>query len=335
MTTTPLALVGGYTTRGAPGLQSVRVHPSGRLEPLSVLEIESPSCVAWHPTLPVAYATNESAAGGVTAVAIDDAGHMRALGSAPTGGHPCHAAITRDERWLLTADYTGGTVSLIKLAPDGRPVATVGTTTIVGSGPDPERQQHAHPHMIATDVLGHSLICVDLGADTLTSLAITPDGALRQERTWHLPPGTGPRQIVALPDADSALVVGELSATLLRVRLGAADEAEVLAEVPTTTHPERSWPAQLTTYGDSVLVSNRGPDTIAVFTVGTSELDLVSEHPTAGRWPRHFALTEGLLLASNENSSTIEAFELGAGETIGRRVSSFATSTPTWVALRP
>ncbi|MGH1562171.1 lactonase family protein [Mumia sp. DW29H23] len=330
-----LALVGCYTTQGAPGLQSVRVRPGGDLEPLDVLAMESPSCVVWHPSLPVAYATNETAEGGITAVVVDDAGGLRPLGTAPTGGSPCHAAVTADGRWLLTADYTGGSVSLVELGPDGTPHARVDTLAMVGSGPVADRQEQAHPHMIATDVLGGLLICVDLGSDRLTSLAISDRGELRTEHTWRLPPGTGPRQIVTHPDGATALVLGELSATLLQVGLGDADEAVVLAEVPSTTRAERALPAQLTVHDDLVLVSNRGPDTVAVFDPGTPALAQVAEVPTGGRWPRHFAVADGLLLVSDEDSSTIETLELGADYELGRRLSRFATSAPTWVALQP
>ncbi|WP_370618440.1 lactonase family protein [Mumia sp. Pv 4-285] len=329
-----LALVGCYTSDGAPGLQSVRVHRHGDVEPLSALEMESPSCVVWHPTLPVAYATNETAAGGVTAVAVDGAGGMRVLGTASTGGSPCHATVTADGRWLLTADYTGSTVTLVELDPDGRPRATVDSAHLVGSGPDAERQEQSHPHMVATDVVGEMLVCVDLGTDLLTSLAISDRGQLTQERTWRLPPGTGPRQIVTHPDGGTALVVGELSGTLLHVRLGDSDDAEVLAEAPTTSGDERSLPAQLTAYGDHVLVSNRGPDTVAVLDVRSSSLAHVAELPTGGRWPRHFAVVDGLLLVANEDSSTIETLELDAGGSGGRLTSSFTTAKPTWVAVR-
>ncbi|MFD1826133.1 lactonase family protein [Mumia zhuanghuii] len=335
--TTTQALLGCYTTDGAPGLRAVRVHATGVIEPLGALAMESPSCVVWHPTLPIAYATNETLSGGVTAVAVDVTGEMTVVGAASTGAAPCHAAVTRDGQWLLTADYLGATVTLVALGPEGRPSATVDTLTLHGTGPHPARQDAPHPHMIAADVAGEALVCVDLGTDRLTSLTISGDGRLQEKGSWRLPPGTGPRQVVTAPDGETALVVGELSATLLHVRLGASGDAVVLAEVPTTASSETTWPAQIaiTADGGHALVSNRGPDTLAFFDLRSGTLDRVAEVPAGVRWPRHFTLAGAHLLVAGEQSDTIVSYELGGADLIGGFTSRFSTPAPTWVALGP
>ncbi|WP_194846485.1 lactonase family protein [Mumia zhuanghuii] len=336
--TSPLALLGCYTTDRAPGLRSARLRVDGALEPLDALETESPSCVVWHPTLPIAYATNETLAGGVTAVAVDGDGKMRELGAATTGAAPCHAAVTADARWLLTADYVGGTVTLVALGPDGCPTATADALQLQGTGPHRERQDAAHPHMVAKDVAGEALLCVDLGTDRLTSLTISAAGRLQEGRAWQLPAGTGPRQVVAHPlgGTTSALVVGELSATLLHVRLGASGEAEVVAEVPTSASREATFPAQLTSTADGAyaIVSNRGPDTLSVFDLGTPSLDRVAEVAAGARWPRHFALTGDHLLVAGERSGTVASYGFGGSAVIGPSASTFSTPSPTWIAVR-
>ncbi|WP_262852310.1 lactonase family protein [Mumia quercus] len=341
--TTQLALLGCYTTDGVPGLQSVRLASDGVVEPLHSLAMESPSCVVWHPTLPVAYATNETLAGGVTAVAVAESGEMRVLGTATTGAAPCHAAVTPDGRWLLTADYVGGTVTLVALASDGRPRATADSLPMQGSGPDADRQDAPHPHMIAApDASREALMCVDLGTDRITTLTVTGDGRLEAGEAWTLPPGTGPRQALAHPGGDGMLVAGELSATLLHVRLpaggGDAAPAEVVTEVATTAGHEPTFPAQLvnTPDGSHVLVSNRGPDTLAVFDARTPALDRVAEVPAGAGWPRHFACVDDLdlLLVAGERSGTIASYALGAAGPTGTPTTRMATPAPTWIAVR-
>lgn len=326
-----LALIGCYTTDGEPGLRSVRLHPDGTFEPLQALPMESPSCLVWHPTLPVVYATNENLDGGVTAVAVEDDGGLSVLGTASTSSGPCHAAVVADGRWLLTANYLGSTVTAVALAPDGRPTGQTDTLTLTGSGPHP-RQDRPHPHMIA--VVDDRLLCVDLGADTLVALTLSADGRLAVDRAWQLPSGTGPRQVVAHPDGDGALVVGELSATLLHVVLGDGDVAEVVAEVPVTGESETSFPAQLTVDGDQALVSNRGPDTLTVFATSPA-LVRVGEVSTEARWPRHFALVGDLVVVAGEQSSTVDVHRRDGAGAPGERVDRLATATPTWVAPRP
>lgn len=338
--TTRLALLGCYTTDGEPGVRSVRLASDRAVEPLHSLAMESPSCVVWHPTLPVAYATNETLAGGITAVAVAESGEMRVLGTAATGAAPCHAAVTQDGRWLLTADYVGGTVTLVALAPDGRPRGRVDSLRMQGSGPHADRQDAPHPHMIASpDTASDALLCVDLGTDRITTLTVTDGGRLEAGDAWVVPPGTGPRQAVAHPGGDGVLVVGELSATLLHVRLpagGDATPAEVVVEVATTADDEPAFPAQLLTTEDGhVLVSNRGPDTLAVFDARTPSLDRVAEVPAGAGWPRHFALVDGLVLVAGERSDTIASYTLGAAGPTGRPTTRLATPAPTWIAVQP
>lgn len=334
-----LALLGCYTTDGEPGVRSVRLTSDGAIEPLHSLAMESPSCVVWHPSLPVAYATNETLAGGITALAVAESGEMRVLGTAATGAAPCHAAVTRDGRWLLTADYVGGTVTLVALAPDGRPRGQADFARMQGSGPHADRQDAPHPHMIASpDASGDALLCVDLGTDRITTLRISDDGRLEAGDAWMLPPGTGPRQLVAHPSGDGVLVAGELSATVLHVRLpagGDAAPAEVVAEVA-TSGDEPTFPAQLlTTDGSHVLVSNRGPDTLAVFDARTPSLERVVEVPAGAGWPRHFALVDGRVLVAGERSGTIASYALGAAGPTGQPTTRLATPAPTWIAVRP
>ncbi|MBW9214700.1 lactonase family protein [Mumia sp. zg.B53] len=344
--TTMLALIGCSTTDGEPGIRSARVHADGAIEPCGALAMESPSCVVWHPRLPVAYATNETLAGGITAVTVAESGAMEVIGTAPTGATPCHAAVTRDGRWLLTADYLGGTVSLVALAPDGRPQATVDRVQMTGSGPHPERQDAPHPHMVAVDVAGENVLCVDLGTDRLTSLAITRDGRLERRHAWVLPPGTGPRQVVSHPGRAGVLVIGELSATLLHLNLekrgdsdGVADEtvAEVISEVRTTASHETTYPAQIATTGEGahVVVSNRGPDSLAVFDTGSASLVRVAETPAGVSWPRHFAVVGGYVLVVGERSAAIASYEFGVAGQLGAPTGRLATPAPTWIAVRP
>ena len=72
---------------------------------------------------------------------------------------------------------------------------------------DAERQTQSHPHQAV--FVGGQLVVVDLGADVLRIFEVDPEidaaGALRQVRQETVPPGSGPRHLVALPDGRVAL----------------------------------------------------------------------------------------------------------------------------------
>ena len=109
-----------------------------------MLALESPSWLVRHPSLPVLYAANETASGAVTALSFSASGALSVLGSAETGGaHPCHLAVTPDGKFLLCANYTGGSLAVFSLTPSG----ALGTRTALvqhsGSGPVSDRQEAA------------------------------------------------------------------------------------------------------------------------------------------------------------------------------------------------
>ncbi|MFO0612521.1 MAG: beta-propeller fold lactonase family protein [Polyangiaceae bacterium] len=68
--------------------------------------------------------------------------------------------------------------------------------------------------------------------------------------------------------------------------------------------------------GNFLYASNRGHDSIAVFSIDPSsgELALVQHQPTGGETPRHFTIdaTGTLMLVGNQGSSTVAAFAIDA-----------------------
>ncbi len=63
------------------------------------------------------YAAGEESDGQVWALRLAPGGRgLGVLGSATTGGaHPCHLAVDRSGRVLLTANYTSGSVAVHRL----------------------------------------------------------------------------------------------------------------------------------------------------------------------------------------------------------------------------
>jgi len=169
-----LICVGSYTSatggKGA-GITTFRVDSeSGALSQAGTLELASPSWLTWHPALPVLYAANETAEGEVTALAMDPAGALSVLGTASTGGaDPCHLAVTPDGGHLLCANYTGGNLAVFSLGAKGEIVERTDLVAHQGSGPDTDRQEAAHVHMVVPNADGSIVSAVDLGTDEIRS----------------------------------------------------------------------------------------------------------------------------------------------------------------------
>jgi 6-phosphogluconolactonase len=333
-----LLCVGSYTVESGgngPGITVFWQNPAtGELTRGGALALPSPSWLEWHPRLPVLYAANELDAGTVTAVAVDDHGELSVLDSLPSGGAaPCHLAVTADERYLLVTNYGGGSVAVFALDAEGRITARTDLVQHTGLGPDSDRQEGPHPHMVVLD--GSLVSVVDLGTDEIRSYRLSTDGTLTASAVAGLPPGTGPRQLSRGPD--HAYVVSELTASLVWLDETAPGEFTVLGAVQASEQDVRNLPAQLTLahQGRFAYLSNRGPNSIAVFALDGAQPRRVGEYPVGDGWPRHFAIIGSTLYAANQDADTIVAFDVDSSTGALTEQRRYQTRTPVCIAPRP
>jgi 6-phosphogluconolactonase (cycloisomerase 2 family) len=107
-------------------------------------------------------------------------------------------------------------------------------------------------------------------------------------------------------------LVGELTANVIALRPG-PQGWDVIGSVPTTTTPrESAMPSEIAVSPDGrwLYVANRGPATIAVFSLAHEVPTLVGEVPAGGSWPRHFVLVEPFVYVANQLSHTVAVFHL-------------------------
>jgi 6-phosphogluconolactonase (cycloisomerase 2 family) len=304
---------------------------SGGLTQVGELAMTSPSWLTRHPTAPVLYAANESAQGAITTVGLDGHGGLAALDTVPTGGaDPCHLSITADERFLLCANYSSGSLAVFGLAADGRVTERTDLVTHEGGGPDPDRQEAAHVHMaVPLDTPQGTIVsAVDLGTDEIRSYVLSGTGTLEPLATSTMPPGTGPRQLVRRPGTDLAYVAGELAATLVTVREGPAGTFTPVDVTPATRTPydgDRNYPAHLELAADRLYLSNRGPDRVTEFDLSGPAPRALADHPS-GAFPRHFSIAGGTCLVAAQLDDAIVSFPLAGGP-----ATRVATGSPTCV----
>ncbi len=218
------------------------------------------SFIVRDPIRPVFYAAQERGPRGrITALALTAVGRARILGSAATGAAPVDIAVDPLGRFLLTADYTGGSVTRVTLGVDGRPGQALTVKVPAGSGPNPLRQAAPHPHGVALSTDGRLAVVADLGGD---ALHVYDTATLRLLGTERLPPGSGPRT-VAVIDAFTLAVTEELSGSVSlwrfdRGRLELAQRFALNSTIPSdvvvNVNDDSSLPG--------VLVIGRGTDEV-------------------------------------------------------------------------
>ncbi|MFJ6434170.1 lactonase family protein [Streptomyces sp. NPDC091416] len=285
-----------------------------------VTGVENPSYLAPHPDGRTLYAVDEQQDGGVTAVALAGDGTFRVLGTRSTGGAgPCHLSVHPGGRWLLSANYTSGSVAVHPLAADG----SVGERTdlVAHTAPAPgPGQDGPHAHQIVTAPDGAHVLAVDLGNDTVYTYRLDEDrGTLEQLSYAALRPGAGPRHLTFHPGGRHAYLACELDNTVVVCGYDPATGALTPgAPQSTGTGTGTSYPAQLLVTGDGrfAYLANRGHNSLTRYAVedGGATLRLLDTVPVGGDFPRHTAFSPDgtLLFAANQRSGTVTAFRVDA-----------------------
>lgn len=312
---------------------------TGRLTPLAVTENVgvNPSYIA--SAARVLYAINEVSeprdgqkpTGFVRALAMEAGGTLRPLTCVEThGAYPCHVAISPDGRFLTTANYGGGTLSLHPIdSTNGSVNDACDVHALTGSsGAVPSRQEAAHVH--STAWIQHrngsiGLLAADLGNDCVAQFVLNRSTqALEPNRAVPFakrPPGSGPRHLAIHSTLQVAYVADELSSTIGLHSIDEVSGALSLHELQRVAMlPEGdAGPANLaadirvSTCGKFVYASNRGHDSIACFRIDPSkrgQLEPIGWVPTRGQAPRAFLIHKSFLYVANQNTDTIEVFKI-------------------------
>jgi len=326
-----LLYVGTYTEGGRPeGIYLVRIdRRSGELQRVGSMDAgPNPSFLAIHPNGSVLYAVNEleqykgRPSGAVSAFAIERVtGALTRLNEQPSeGGAPCFVSVDRSGRVALVANYAGGSVALLPILANGALAPAAYVVQHTGKGPTPERQEAPHAHCILPDPSNRFALAADLGADRVFVYRLDLGGkSLRHVEGGDagMGPGAGPRHIAFHPTLPLVFVANELDSTVATLHFDA--ERGLLSPLDTLSTVPPGWtgtnyPADIhvAASGRTVYVSNRGHNSIAVFSVAASTGALVLDQVVAtdGEWPRNFSLdpTGRWLLVANQRSDSVVVF---------------------------
>lgn len=269
------------------------------------------------------YAANEVSkfkgikGGGVTTLSYDVktgiAGKIGEL-AVPNGG-PAYIAISPDDDYLFLANYSGGSVSVVKLNEKGIPVSV--TDTIVykaGAG------TVSHAHMVSFDPAGKRVYVTDLGLDRVVIYNFDRvTGKMKQipNGIAEFPKGTGPRHFVFSKDGSRLYVIDELNSTITFFNVNMNGELTQVQNVSTLSEgfKGKSYCADIHLGKNEKFLygSNRGENTIVTFKVGSDGKLLLAGHTSCGgEWPRNFVIDPSgkYLLVGNQNSGNISMFSI-------------------------
>src|SRR6185312_13295292 len=305
---TPLfAYVGAFTTperKGhGGGINVYRVNPAScAWSHEQLLEVANPSFLALYRAQRFLYSVHADL-DEVSAYAIDkQTRRITALNRQSCGGkNPVHLSIDPTGRWIITANYSAGSVGVVPIEKDGTLGPRADLVALKGEpGPDRVRQASAHPHDAVFDPSGRFLVVPDLGLDRIFVFRLD---AASGKLTPNDPPSVatrkraGPRHIAFHPKMPFAYAVNELDSTVVTYRFapqrGSLQPIQALPATPSSYTGElSSAEIAVAPNGRVVYASNRCNNSIVTFAVdrGTGTLTPMGWAPTHGNSPRFFGL---------------------------------------------
>jgi len=273
------------------------------------------------------YMCNTGTPGGVSAFAVEDksTGALKLLNYKESKGRgPSYISVDKSGRYVLDANYGGGFVEVYSLAADGSLDQQTAFVQHEGSSVHPTRQNKPYAHWFHTDPGNHFALAADLGTDHIVVYRF-------DEKTGKLTPndppfakvngGSGPRHIAFHPNGRWVYNVQELANEVIAfnwdARKGTLEQFQQVKTLPADfTEPNTAAEIAVRADGKFLYVSNRGHDSIAVYSIDakTGELTLRQRVPSRGKTPRFFTFdpTSHWLIVSNQEGGNVAVFSVDA-----------------------
>lgn len=301
----------------------------------------SPSCLVLNQDRTRLYSSNEtdhfegSKEGTVSAFAVNpENGGLTLLNTVPSGGAgPTYVSIHPSGRFLLVANYFGGSVSVLPIHEDGtlgratdvkESIGGIGPTKATNAPPGSfaiSGHDRTHAHMIQSDPTGKFVLHVDLGQDKIyvwkfdeRKGVLTPG----DPPAVSLPPGDGPRHFHFHPNGKWLYSIQEEGSTIVLFDYK-AENGQLTSRQTISTLPEgfagSNFCSEILVSADGkfVYAGNRLHDGIAVFSVGENgELTFVEEEWTRGDYPRSFNFDPSgqFLYSCNQRADNVAVFKV-------------------------
>ena len=318
-------LIGTYTSGSSTGIYVYRFdEETGTAEYISTTDAVNPSYLAISADERFVYSVGENSRDNATVYAFSfdkKDGKLNLLNVQQTNGaSPCYVSVDRTGSFVVTANYSGSSVSVLPLAADGTLQPVVKLFEFEGSGPNANRQQRPHLHCAVFSPDQKYLYAADLGSDKLHKFATSvasPFLATGNPEAYNLEAGSGPRHLTFHPNGRFVYLINELSGkvTVFNYTDGNLEAVQYIAsDISPGVDNKGSADIHVSPDGKFLYASNRAnTNNLAIFSINAYDgrLTLVGHQPT-GRHPRNFIITPNgkFLLVACQNSNLIQVFAI-------------------------
>ena len=313
--------VGTYTQKKSKGIYTYSISKDGKLKNIGLAAtIINPSFLAKSEDNKNLFAiseVNENETGYVFSYEIKNDSLQMVNKQESGGAHPCFIAVNKDN-YIITANYTGGNIGLLKATKTGEVAPISFVQQHIGKG-STERQTAPHAHSTWFHPIKNEVISIDLGTNELWFSTIDKtknELVYTTQKKLKMLDGAGPRHLTFHPNNKWMYVLNELNNTvsLVKEKNNAYFITASITTLPTGFSTDsKAADIHISKDGKFLYTSNRGADSIAIFKVNSENGSLTSigYTPVLGANPRNFSLSpdEEFLLVANQDTNNIISFK--------------------------
>ena len=313
-------IVGTYTNTGiSQGIYLYRFdNTNAKTTQLSVEKATDPSYLAVSKDNRYIYGVNESDDGGVSAFTYNPKnGTLKLINQqSNVGNAPCYISIDQTGKWLFTANYGDGSLTVYPVNADGSIGKLHQRIQHEGSGINKDRQATPHVHCTYISPDNNHLFVPDLGIDKVMIYPFDAQtGQLNTaKKSWiSIKDGGGPRHIIFTKKGTTAYLVEELTGFVNVIKKDGQHYQIIQTEKHLPTE-ETAAGADIHLSPDEkfLYVSQRSNSTIEIYKVKKDgRLSFLTSRSTLGNFPRNFTIHPSgkYLLAANQKSNDITIFK--------------------------
>ena len=290
--------------------------------PTVAAEAKSASYLALSPDAKFLYATAEAAEGAVAAYAVEGE-KLRLLNTEVSKGKgPTHLAVDAARKNLIVVNYGSGSTTALPIKEDGSFAPASSSIQHVGTGPNAGRQAGPHAHGVYFHPKNGRAYVADLGTDDIFIYKFDAEKGLlipNEPKSARVTAGEGPRHLVFHPSGRFAYVNTEMGMNVVAFtveRNGDLKQIQSLPTLPAGADAKGASTAEIFVRpdGKTLYVSNRGHDSIAVYSIAQDgKLTLLQHMLGTPAAPRGFGLSADgrWLVCAGQKSGTLNAYRIG------------------------
>lgn len=314
---------GAYTSGSSKGIYAFRFDSeTGAISPIGlVAETKQPAHIWVTPNGKYLYAVNWEKVGGVSAFRIDPkTAQLTFLNRVSSeGALPNQVVVDPGGRIAVTVNYGTGTLAAYRILPDGSLSPAFYVDHHAGTPLSPAQHgPKAHGVQFSRD--SRFMYVAELGLDRVYSYKVDPDSfsiTPAEPAFVSTHAGAGPRRLQLSPDGRFLYVNHETDSEVSVFSVHGADlrEIQTVSTLPASaTVKNTTAEIVIDAAGRHLYVSNRGDDSIAVFSIdaASGQLTLEATIPAGGGTPRNLRLdpTGHYLLSANQDGGNITVLKV-------------------------